>query len=166
MKSLIIYFSNNGCTMDYAEYLAQKTYSKLSSTKDIDVNELSSYDHIILGTNVRFGKLGISPWILKNKSKLKGLNLYLYIVHGIPDEKQSKSEIFLRDIPKGLIPIENVFAFKGRLIYKQMHFGDKIPVLFSRLLLKKFGDTNMIAEDFDDFDTNKTSELIRKIYNS
>jgi menaquinone-dependent protoporphyrinogen IX oxidase len=166
MKSLIIYFSNNGCTRDYAEYLAQKTYSKLSTTKDIDINELSSYDHIILGSNVRYGKLGISPWIQKNKAKLKGLNLYLFMVHGIPDEKQNKTDIFLRDIPKGLIPLENVFAIKGRLIYKQLHFGDKIPVCFSRLLLKKFGDTNMITEDFDDFDPNRTSELVRKIYNS
>jgi menaquinone-dependent protoporphyrinogen IX oxidase len=166
MKSLIIFFSKNGSTRDYAEYLAQKTYSKLSSMKDIDVNELAIYDHIILGTNVRFGRLGIGPWIQKNKAKLKGLNLYLYIVHGIPDEKQSKTEIFLRDIPKGLIPIENVFAFKGRLIYKQMHLWDKLTVLISRLLLKNIGDTNMVAQDFDDFDPNKTSELIRKIYNS
>ncbi len=166
MKSLILYFSRNGSTRDYAEYLAQKTYSKLSTIKDINLDELSSYDHIILGTNVRFGQLGISPWIKKNKSKLKGLNLYLYIVHGIPNEKQSKTDIFLRDIPKGLIPIENVFAFKGRLIYKQMHLWDKIQVLFSRLLLKKIGDTNVVAEDFDDFDSNKTSELIRKVYNS
>lgn len=166
MKSLIIYFSNNGCTKEYAEYLAQKTYSKLSSTKDIDVNELSSYDYIILGTNVRFGKLGISQWIQKNKSKLTGLNLYLYIVYGISDEKQSKTEIFLRDIPKNLIPIENVFIFKGRLVYKQIHLKDKLPVLFSRLILKKFGETNMITEDFDDYDPNKTGELIRKIYNS
>jgi len=166
MKRLIIYFSQNGSTRDYAEYLAQKTYSKLSTTKNIDVNELLSYDQIILGTNVRFGRLGISPWIQKNKKILKGLNLYLYIVHGIPNEKQSKIDIFLRDIPKDLIPLEHVFAFKGRLIYKQMHFWDKISVLYSRLLLKKFGDTNIVAEDFDDFDLNQTSELVRKIYNS
>lgn len=165
MKSLIIYFSKNGCTRDYAEYIAQKTYSKLSSTKDIDVNELSSYDHIILGSNVRFGKLGITKWIQINKTFLKGKNIYLFIVHGISEEKQDKTEIFLRDIPKNLIPLDHIFAFKGRLIYKQLHFWDKLSVMFSRLFLKKFEDINMITEDFDDFDPNKTSELIRKIYN-
>lgn len=166
MKSLILYFTNNGSTMDYAEFIAQKTYSKLSSIKDIDVNELSSYDQIILGSNVKFGRLGIANWIQKNKSFLEGKNIYLFIVHGISDEKQDNYEIFKRDIPKNLIPLENVFSFKGRLIYSQLHFWDKIPVKISRLLLKKFGEKNMLTEDFDDFDTNKVSELIREIYNS
>ena len=99
MKTLILAFGNTGVTRKAAERLAELLGGADIAEKP--PKDLGGYDHYVIGTNVRFGKLNkrFRKFAKKKRAFLEELPVYLYVV-GVEIERSEKYiELARRAIP-------------------------------------------------------------------
>ena len=115
MKGLIIYKTKYGSTEKYAKWLGEELGFDVLPVKK--VKGVAGYDTVILGSNVRMGKAGITGWINRNWSKLQDKKLAYFTSSGaLPADPllQKYFEAGFSDNVRQRMPY---FPLNGRLIF-------------------------------------------------
>ena len=77
MNGVILYQSKYGATKRYAEWLSEEIGFQCIETKKADINEIITYDPIILGGGIYASGIAGLSFLKKNINKL----LYFVAVH-------------------------------------------------------------------------------------
>jgi len=93
-KILVMYYSENGTTKKYAEWIAEGLNGDLYDIKNIKSEMLSSYDVIILGSPILAG----AP-----KGSIKGLDIFTKNQNLIKDKKIVYYACGIEDMSKEIV---------------------------------------------------------------
>lgn len=83
MSGVILYQSKYGATKRYAEWLSEETGFQCIETKKADINEIISYDSIILGGGIYASGIAGLPFLKKNINKLTDKKDYCILLRCI-----------------------------------------------------------------------------------
>ena len=153
-KVLVIYYSEYGSTKKYAEWIAEELNGELFNYKDVNHDQLSGYDTIILGGGLYAGNI-------------KGLNLLISGFEKFDNTKDKKLVIFtcgLADyskeinssniykrlekvLSKNILDNIKVFYLRGYIDYKKLRPMHRFLMYMMKKMIIKKG-----AENYDDED--------------
>ena len=124
MKGIIIYKTKYGATKKYAEWLSEATGFPFVSTKEADMDKVSSCDVVIVGGGVYASGISCTSFLKKNIGRLKDKKILVYTCAASPYDKKlvdAVIEMNMKDELKG-IP---VFYCRGAFDMKAMSFTDR-----------------------------------------
>lgn len=128
METLIVYAGNTGSTEKTADIVSQKLKNvKLVNLLQEDP-DISKFDLVVIGSNVRFGRLHKKArnFIAKNKKILLEKKAAYYICCGFPEKQK---EYFENSIPKELLDKAVIYdSFGGELDLEKQKGIDKLIV--------------------------------------
>ena len=149
-KYLLIFSSVDGQTKKICDRLhlnLKNNYnSKVASLEDAEAEELSSYDFIIIGASIRYGKhrSNLYKFIKKNISILENKNNAFFTVNVVARKENKSTPDTNPYMQKFLKTSEwrpkNLAVFAGKIDYKKYNFFDKHIIRFIMWLTK--GPTN------------------------
>ena len=93
MKGVILYQSKYGATKMYAEWLSEETGFKCIETKKADINEIITYDTIILGGAIYASGIAGLSFLKKNIRKLAGKKIVVFCCGASPYEEKAIQQI-------------------------------------------------------------------------
>ena len=149
-KYLLIFSSVDGQTKKICDRLhlnLKNNYnSKVASLEDAEAEELSSYDFIIIGASIRYGKhrSNLYKFIKNNISILEKKNNAFFTVNVVA-RKENKSTPDTNPYMQKFLKTsdwrpKNLAVFAGKIDYKKYNFFDKHIIRFIMWLTK--GPTN------------------------
>lgn len=127
-NSLVIYYSKYGSTKQYSEWIAEDINANIIRLEDVDSNQLSYYDTIIIGSGVYAGGLKIKKFITKNKSILDNKNVIIFAVGASPATLEQRDKIFNDTFKKKLSGNYNFYLLRGAFDYEKLNFDDKMLI--------------------------------------
>ena len=116
-KVLVMYYSVNGTTKRYAEWIAEELKGDLYNIKDIKSDMLSGYDMLILGSPILAGNIKGLSIFTKNYSLIKDKKLVFYAC-GIEDMSNDMVTNRIRgyiekEVPNELFQQIKIFFLRG-----------------------------------------------------
>ena len=169
-KYLLIFSSVDGQTKKICDRLhlnLKNNYnSKVASLEDAEAEELSSYDFIIIGASIRYGKhrSNLYKFIKKNISILEKKNNAFFTVNVVARKENKSTPDTNPYMQKFLKTSEwrpkNLAVFAGKIDYKKYNFFDKHIIRFIMWLTK--GPTNT-KESYDFTNWKNVDNFCKKI---
>ena len=170
VKYLLIFSSVDGQTKKICDRLhlnLKNNYnSKVASLEDAEAEELSSYDFIIIGASIRYGKhrSNLYKFIKKNISILEKKNNAFFTVNVVARKENKSTPDTNPYMQKFLKTSEwrpkNLAVFAGKIEYKKYNFFDKHIIRFIMWLTK--GPTNT-KESYDFTNWKNVDNFCKKI---
>jgi menaquinone-dependent protoporphyrinogen IX oxidase len=149
-KGALIYSSRYGATRQYAEWIGQQLQIPLMDVDELYPRELDGFDYLVLGTSVYIGKMLIKGWLRDHSAELQDKQLVLFVVCGTPSSERPKQEQIVRDnVPKGLIPMENIFFLPGRLTIRDLTWKDRLLLKMGARMEKDPSKKAAMLHDID-----------------
>ena len=116
-KVLVMYYSENGTTKRYAEWIAEELNGDLYNIKKIKPDMLSGYDVIILGSPILAGTIKGLSIFTKNQSLIKDKKIVFYAC-GIEDMSNEMVTSRIRGYIEKAVPGEvfqkmKIFFLRG-----------------------------------------------------
>ncbi len=148
MKSLIIYTSKHGSTQKIVDYIAEKIQADCVNLINGTVNDLDSYDQIIIGGSVYYGSIHslISGYIDKNLDILLNKRIALFLVCLLSEE--SAAEQFNNNFNENLLNHSIADGFFGGVLSKETL--NPVEKLVTSFVFKKVNTFDQIY--FDEID--------------
>lgn len=148
-KGIIVFKGKYGATRQYAQWLAQELGLTYLEADQITGELLSTYDFVILGSSVYYGKLLLGSFLTKHFNVLSAKKLFVFIVCATPDSDEKTQSLIVKDnIPRLITDRSNIFFLPGRLILKELGLTDRVllrvAAAFEKDPLKKQGMLNGI----------------------
>ena len=84
MSGVILYQSKYGATKRYAEWLSDETGFPCVETKKADINEVATYDTIILGGGIYASGIAGLSFLKKNADALAGKKIVVFCCGASP----------------------------------------------------------------------------------
>ena len=168
--SLIIYSSTDGQTKIICEKI--KNFSKNSeSIKLISLEEandfnLQSYENIIIGASIRYGKhnKNLYKFISSNKETLEKKRSAFFSVNVVarkPEKNTPETNPYMKKFLAKTTWLPNKLAvFAGKIDYPNYSFIDKQVIRFIMLITKGPTDT---SKSYEFTNWNKVNEFAREI---
>ena len=168
--SLIIYSSTDGQTKIICEKI--KSFSKNSeSIKLISLEEasdfnLQSYEDIIIGASIRYGKhsKNLYKFISSNKETLEKKRSAFFSVNVVarkPEKNTPETNPYMKKFLAKTTWLPNKLAvFAGKIDYPNYSFIDKQVIRFIMLITKGPTDT---SKSYEFTNWNKVNEFAREI---
>ena len=132
MSGVILYQSKYVATKRYADWLSEGTGFKCIETKKADINEITTYDYVILGGGVYASGIAGLSFLKKNINKLKGKKVILFCCGASQYDENAFQQIKEHNL-KDSLPDIPVFYCRGSLDIDAMSFKDRI---LCKLLIK------------------------------
>lgn len=150
MKGIIIYSGKYGATKQYAEWLGEELALPVATSDSINGNLLQKYDFLLLGSSVYIGKMKIKKWLKKNLSFIIGKKIFLFQVAGATPEEKQKRETYNRaSIPGEILNSIESFFLPGRMIMKNLSWGDRFLLKIGARLSKDSKEKKSMLTDYD-----------------
>ena len=124
VNGIILYKSKYGATKQYAQWLAEETGFSCEKTDDVDINEVSKYDIIILGGGIYASGIAGLSFLKKNIEKLKDKKVIVFCCGASPFEQNAFNEIIKHNM-KGKIENIPCFYCRGKFDMSTMTLKDK-----------------------------------------
>jgi menaquinone-dependent protoporphyrinogen IX oxidase len=161
MKGVVIYKGKYGSTRQYAEWLGAELNLPVFIAEDIRIEQLKSYDYLVLGTPVYAGKLLLHAWLRKNRRAVFGKKIFVFIVSGTPPEEKQKLESYVqKSVPEEIRKNSKLYFMRGRMILKQLSFFDRLMLKMGALLTKDEKEKKEMQMEFDDVKKGHLDELL------
>lgn len=132
MKKFIIYSSVDGQTLKICQRLKNNySHSYIESISNIIVEDLKSFDHIIIGASVRYGdhSKNLYKFIKKNKSILESKRTTFFSVNvtarKIEKNKPSTNPYIKKFLKKTKWLPDKIGVFAGKIDFPNYGFIDK-----------------------------------------
>ncbi|MBQ8562527.1 MAG: flavodoxin [Firmicutes bacterium] len=95
-RTIVIYKSKYGATEQYARWIAEELDCDLVRAEDFKARNLDNYDNIIYGGGLQAGGIKGFDLIRKNRRRLEGKKVVIFVVGLSVDDKENRMEV--RDI--------------------------------------------------------------------
>lgn len=132
MRGIVLYLSKYGSTKQYATWIANELRLPLKPIQDISINDILSYDVLILGSYIHANKIGIGSYLKKNWTHLIKKHILLFSTSvetpNSPLIRQSYEDSFSLAQRRKIV----FFPLPGRLIMSQLTYLDKILVQMAK----------------------------------
>ncbi len=125
MNGVILYQSKYGATKRYAEWLSEETGFQCIETKKADINEIITYDPIILGGGIYASGIAGLSFVKKNSKKLTDKKIIVFCCGASPYEENTFQQIKAHNMKDNLSDIP-VFYCRGAWDMDAMSFKDRI----------------------------------------
>ena len=122
-KIAVVYFSKNGSTQRYAEWIARSCKADLFPYAEADIDRLAEYDTVIYGGCVYSGVIQGIRFIKDNRDLLANTRLAVFAV-GLtqPGDDAAFEEVLNRNFTPEERTGLTFFHFPGALDYKKLSF--------------------------------------------
>ena len=137
MTGMIIYKSKYGATKKYAEWISEATGFPCVPVKDVNIDEASKCDVVIVGGGIYASGFAFTSFLKKNIGKLAGRKIIAYTCGASPYVKEFVDEVIKRNMTGDLEGIP-VYYCRGSYDLKSMSFSDRtLCKMLRKSLLKK-----------------------------
>ena len=148
MSGLVIYCSRYGSTQEYAEALAKSLQGECSSYKNVSAKALKDTEAVVLASNVRIGKMGITKFTKRYSDMLSSKCKAVIAVGGTERDKQ---DYYLDIVKKNLsflgLKDEQIFGLGGRQKMAGMKGMDSVLFkIMDKMIKDSPGKTEMMQE--------------------
>lgn len=149
MKGLIIYKTKYGSTEKYAKWLGEELGFDVLPVKK--VKGVAGYDTVILGSNVRMGKAGITGWINRNWSKLQDKKLAYFTSSGALPADPLLQKYFEAGFSENVRQRMPYFPLNGRLIFSELNWldGHLMKMAIKMTMKSDPVEAAKLAEEYD-----------------
>lgn len=156
MKTLIIYKSKYGSTKEYAEYIKQNIPNSEIYSHDIfDINTLSSYDNVIIGSSTYASSNLYRNFLTKNWETLKDKRVFVFAVGMLPSTHSSSISVY-KQIPEKIRKKIKYIKLPGRIVLSKLN-------VFEKLITKTINSQENIIADLVDL---KKADSVIMYFNS
>ncbi len=124
MNGVILYQSKYGATKRYADWLSEETGFKCVETKKADINEIITYDTIVLGGAIYASGIAGLSFLKKNINKLAGKKIVVFCCGASPYEENAIQQIREHNMKGDLSDIP-LFYCRGAWNLDAMSFKDR-----------------------------------------
>lgn len=124
MNGVILYQSKYGATKRYADWLSEETGFKCVETRKADINEIITYDTIILGGAIYASGIAGLSFLKKNIKKLAGKKIVVFCCGASPYEEKAVQQIREHNMKGDLSDIP-LFYCRGAWNLDAMSFKDR-----------------------------------------
>ena len=124
MNGVILYQSKYGATKRYADWLSEETGFQCIETRKADINEIVTYDAIILGGGLYASGIAGLSFLKKNISKLTGKKIIVFCCGASPYEENAFQQIKEHNLKDNLADI-SLFYCLCAWDMKAMSFKDR-----------------------------------------
>lgn len=163
MVGIILYKSKYGAARQYALWLSEALNITMREAGTETAEDLEDADYVIIGTSIYIGQFQVKEWLEKNKDRLNGKKVYLYIVCGTPANETDKLEQYYRNnVPVNLWDVHRRIFLPGRLIFSTLHWWDKFMLRTGAMLAKLRGEVIHTA-DYNDVHPRHLEPLLALI---
>ncbi|MDX2504481.1 MAG: menaquinone-dependent protoporphyrinogen IX dehydrogenase [Gammaproteobacteria bacterium] len=146
-KIVIIYSTTDGHTKKICQRLQhiieqQNNEVALLSINDHSANELESFDKIVLGASIRYGKHSskVYDYIKRNSQILQSKSSAFFSVNVVarkPGKSQPETNPYVKKFLKQIAwKPEKVAVFAGKIDYQKYGFWDRIMIRFIMWITK------------------------------
>lgn len=150
MKGIIIYKSQNGCTKQYAEWLAAETGLKAINVKKVKKRDIEQAETVVVGSAVINFSPTLKKWMHKRKELLLSKRLFMFTTSGAAGSDPNLLKAFRNDFDESwqtnmtYVPLSGRFILKElpwilQFIMKQVQKSMKDPVVKANMLKDKDG---------------------------
>jgi len=164
MKGAIFYSGKYGSTAQYAKWISEATGLPLFDV-NMDNEDPSRYDFLILGSSVIVGRLTIRKWIKRNLLKINAQRLILFTVSGEPPGQQLNNWI-AASLPNSLSSHMEHVALRGKLDLNKVSWWVRLLLRIGSWKSDDPETKNYMLNGFDLMDKSgiePIKELIKKI---
>lgn len=127
MKTLILYKSRDGSTKEYAQWLHEVVKdSVLKNVDDFNVEELKSYDRIVIGSRTYMNKIGVQDFMKQNWSLMKDKKVYLFSVGMVDPNSAESKQSYERLSPEVKDGLAGYTKLPGRIKIQGLNFFEKL----------------------------------------
>ena len=124
MNGVILYQSKYGASKRYADWLSEETGFQCIETRKSDINEIVTYDTIILGGGLYASGIAGLSFLKKNISKLTGKKIIVFCCGASPYEENAFQQIKEHNLKDNLADI-SLFYCRGAWDMDAMSFKDR-----------------------------------------
>lgn len=124
MKGVILYQSKYGATKRYADWLSEETGFKCIETRKADINEIITYDTIVLGGGIYASGIAGLSFLKKNIGKLTGKKIVVFCCGASPYDENALQQIKEHNL-KGKLSDIPLFYCRGAWDMDAMSFKDR-----------------------------------------
>ena len=137
MSGVILYQSKYGATKRYADWLSDETGFPCVETKKADINEVATYDTIVLGGGIYASGIAGLSFLKKNADALAGKKIVVFCCGASPYEESAFQQVKEHNM-KGALSGVPLFYCRGAFDLDAMSFKDKtLCSLLQRAIAKK-----------------------------
>jgi menaquinone-dependent protoporphyrinogen oxidase len=151
MNTLIVYVSKTGVTEKCAGMLEQKLKGVKLVNLAYENPDIQNYDLIIVGSNIRFGRISakVRSFINKNKTELLNKKVGYYICCGFADES---NKYFEENISKELLDNAVCYdCFGGEMNLEKQTGFDKLVIKLVNKVIKEKIESKILTERINKF---------------
>jgi menaquinone-dependent protoporphyrinogen IX oxidase len=163
MNGLVVYASNCGATAQYARWLGEALGFAVAAVGK--ARDLGKYDSILIGTNVRQGRLMIAPWVKRNWPMLRDKRLAFFSTSGTPKRSPELRERYTAEFDEEVRARMPYFPLDGRKFFRDMSWLDRAMM---RLVIKGTEKSRpeiaaRMAEEFDRLNRDDIGPIVASI---
>ena len=146
MKTIVIYKSKYGSTMQYAKWIAEELDCKCFDAKDIKAEDLTEYDNIIYGGGLYAEIINGVSLITKNTDLLKDKKIAIFSTGITPLDCRDYYDkmVIEKNFKNGLPENIRVFNFMGKMIINELSLVHKTALkTLKKIMSNKENPTDM-----------------------
>ena len=172
LKTLIIYSTTDGQTIKICDKLVKDSFNnnaKLCSLKDAIEEDLNSYNKIIIGASIRYGKHSkeLYKFINLNKNILEQKKSAFFSVNVVarkPEKNSAETNPYINKFLKiSKWKPNKISVFAGKVDYPSYNFFDKYIIKFIMFITKGPTDT---SQSYEFTDWSKVDDFSREFRNN
>ena len=171
-KTIIIYSTTDGQTIKICKKLLEENFNsnvKLCSLKDATKENINSYNKIIIGASIRYGKHNpvLIEFVKRNLNILNRVKTAFFSVNVVARKKEKNTPLTNPYVIKFLKQTKwkptNVGVFAGKVDYPSYKFLDKYIIKFIMWLTKGPTDISKSYEFTNWDDVKKFGKIINEM---
>ena len=124
MNGVILYQSKYGATKRYADWLSEEIGFKCIETRKADINEIITYDTIVLGGGIYASGIAGLSFLKKNIGKLTGKRIVVFCCGASPYDENALQQIKEHNL-KGKLSDIPLFYCRGAWDMDVMSLKDR-----------------------------------------
>ena len=172
INTLIIYSSTDGQTIKICNRLAKDSFSnnvKLCALKDVIGEDLNSYNKIIIGASIRYGKHNpnVLQFVKRNMKILNKVKTAFFSVNVVARKKEKNTPAtnpyVIKFIKQTNWEPTNIGVFAGKVDYPSYNFFDKYIIRLIMWLTKGPTDISRSYEFTNWNEVKKFGKVIKEM---
>jgi menaquinone-dependent protoporphyrinogen IX oxidase len=164
MKGLLLYKGKYGATRQYANWIGEALQWPVLTSDDLMTEKLDEADVIVVGSSVYAGRLLLNGWLKQHASQLINKKLLLFIVCATPADKTDVlNQIAKLNIPPVLREQCHVFFLRGRVVVKDLSWGDKLMLKMASWGTKDPVEKRAMVQGFDAVNKENIIPLVKAV---